>query len=138
INKPSKLCNITTENINKPVVAISSVFKATTAAATATIPTTDTSGKAFTLLSTCLVKTIRIMIPSTIGINTICTMEKNISPAETGSHLLAKINVKKGVKIGASIVDTAVIVTDKAVFPFAKNVITLEAVPPGQQPTKIT
>src|SRR5699024_7172634 len=35
-------------------------------------------------------------------------------------------------------VETVVIATDKATFPLAKNVMTLEAVPPGQQPTRMT
>src|SRR5690625_717261 len=65
-------------------------------------------------------------------------MDINIALIETGNHLLASNNVKDGVKIGAKSVDIAVIVIDNAVFPFAKYVITFEAVQPGQQPTKIT
>ena len=43
----------------------------------------------------------------------------------------------KGVKIGANNVDTVVADTDKGTLPFARKVITLEAVPPGHAPNKI-
>src|SRR5699024_9925206 len=43
-----------------------------------------------------------------------------------------------GVNNGANKVETVVIATDKATFPLAKNVMTFEAVPPGQQPTRMT
>src|SRR5699024_10095698 len=124
--------------MTKPVVAIASLFTATTADATATIPITDTRGNAFTLCSTCFVNNKRTTIPSTIGMRTIRTIEKNILLAETGSYILANYRVKVGVRTGAKIVETAVIVTDKAVFPFAKYVMTFDAVPPGAHPTKIT
>src|SRR5699024_5480465 len=117
---------------------IESLLTDTTAAATATIPTTDTRGRILMLFSTRVVNNTRIIIPKIIGTRTICTIDINISPADTGSHLLANNNVKAGVTIGANTVETAVIVTDRAVFPLAKNVITFDAVPPGQQPTKIT
>src|SRR5699024_593367 len=65
-------------------------------------------------------------------------MDMIMSPADTGNHLLAKSNISAGVKIGAKIVDTAVTATDNAVFPLAKKVMTFDAVPPGQQPTKMT
>src|SRR5699024_6286651 len=56
----------------------------------------------------------------------------------TGSHALASSSVSAGVSTGASTVDTAVAVTDNAVFPFARYVMTLEDVPPGAHPTRIT
>ncbi|GAB3792129.1 hypothetical protein GCM10028868_07150 [Virgibacillus kimchii] len=40
--------------------------------------------------------------------------------------------------IGAKIVDDAVILTDKGVSPLERKVMTFDAVPPGQQPTRIT
>ena len=40
--------------------------------------------------------------------------------------------------MGARRVVQLVIVTDRAVSPRARNVITFEDVPPGQQPTRIT
>src|SRR5699024_10290340 len=128
----------TIKKINKPVVAIFSVLTATTPAATATIPTTETSGNASVALFTCLENKRRTTSPKIIGIKTTWTILINISPADTGNHLLANNKINDGVKIGANKVDTAVTATDKAVFPFAKNVITLEAVPPGQHPTKMT
>ena len=42
-----------------------------------------------------------------------------------------------GVITGASNVETAVIVTDKATLPFAKYVMTFEDIPPGLAPSKI-
>lgn len=42
-----------------------------------------------------------------------------------------------GVKKIASIVETRVKLTDSAKFAFAKKTTTLDAVPPGQQDTKI-
>src|SRR5690625_4349241 len=77
-------------------------------------------------------------MPKTIGIKTICMIDTNMLPADTGSHLLASNNVNAGVNIGASNVDTAVTETDSAVFPFARKVITFDAVPPGPLPTKMT
>ena len=47
-------------------------------------------------------------------------------------------NVMAGVNNGANRVVQDVIVTDNAVFPLAKNVITLDEVPPGHDPTRIT
>ena len=54
------------------------------------------------------------------------------------SILPAKSRKIAGVNSGASKVEADVTATDKATLPRAKKVITLEAVPPGQQPTKIT
>ena len=45
--------------------------------------------------------------------------------------------MSNGVKMGASIVETAVIVTDSARLALARYDITLEAMPLGEQPTKI-
>ena len=45
--------------------------------------------------------------------------------------------MSKGVNRGASMVDMAVIVTDKARFAFARYEITLDAIPLGEQPIKI-
>ena len=43
----------------------------------------------------------------------------------------------KGVKIGANNVETVVADTDNGTLPFARNVITLEAVPPGHALNKM-
>ena len=45
--------------------------------------------------------------------------------------------MKIGVNTGANKVDTVVADTDNGTLPFAKNVITLDAVPPGAAPNKI-
>ena len=46
--------------------------------------------------------------------------------------------MRPGVTSGARMVVQLVMVTDRAVSPRARKVITLEAVPPGQQPTRMT
>ena len=43
----------------------------------------------------------------------------------------------KGVNTGANNVETVVADTDNGTLPFARNVITLEAVPPGHAPNKM-
>src|SRR5699024_9747639 len=113
IARPSTLCKTTTAKTISPSLMILSVLTATTAAATATIPATETSGNAVTLFSTCRWNSKRTIIPSTIGNSTIFTIDINMSPADTGNHLLAKSNVSVGVRIGASNVETVVTVTDK-------------------------
>ena len=54
------------------------------------------------------------------------------------THVPPIYRISKGVTIGAINVDVIVIPTDKGTSPFAIYVITLLAVPPGQQPTNIT
>ena len=56
----------------------------------------------------------------------------------TSTNVPASNQHTTGVSRGASNVDTAVIPTDNAKSPFARYVITFDAVPPGQQPTNIT
>ena len=58
------------------------------------------------------------------------TSTSTVSPAS--SH------TSRGVRIGASKVDVAVIPTDSAKSPLDRYVMTFEAVPPGQHPTRIT
>lgn len=62
-------------------------------------------------------------------------MDLNISRKSTGIHCPASKSRSSGVMIGASKVDTEVIAIDKGTFPFARYTITLEAVPPGTQPS---
>lgn len=50
----------------------------------------------------------------------------------------ANAHIRNGVRRGATMVETAVIPTDRARSPFERYVITFEAVPPGQHPTRIT
>src|SRR5699024_12797966 len=76
--------------------------------------------------------------PATTGINTICTIEMNISINDTGSSALASNKVSIGVIIGASSVETEVAAMDNATLPLARNVITFDDVPPGVHPTRMT
>ena len=57
---------------------------------------------------------------------------------DTLTHVPASRYTNAGVKRGASNVEVIVIPTDSGTSPFAIWVITLLAVPPGQQPTSIT
>ena len=74
-----------------------------------------------------------------IGTNTIFTIDINIGTNWISIEDVAPAynTTNKGVKIGANNVDTVVADTDNGTLPFARNVITLDAVPPGQAPNKI-
>lgn len=76
--------------------------------------------------------------PNEIGRITTCTIDQNILTTSTFIDASAMNHVKNGVSNGATTVDTQVMPTDNARSPFAKYVITLDAVPPGQHPTSIT
>src|SRR5699024_3508506 len=78
------------------------------------------------------------MTPATTGINTICTIEMNISMNDTGSTGLASNNVSSAATTGASIVEIEVAAIETATLPFARNVMTLDEVPPGVHPTRMT
>ena len=60
----------------------------------------------------------------------------NISATENEIAFPIKINVIIGVKIGEITVETAVSDTDNVKSPFARKVITSDAVPPGTVPTR--
>ena len=60
----------------------------------------------------------------------------NISTGLNAIVLPMRINVITGVKIGEITVETAVRDTERATSPFARNVITSDAVPPGTVPTR--
>src|SRR5699024_2624001 len=117
---------------------IFSTLFATTAVSTPIIPITEISGNIPTALSTFVPSRYWTIIPSAIGTSTIWIIEKNIAENDTGSQALASSSVNAGVTIGARRVVTDVAVTDKAMFPFARKVITLLDVPPGEQTTRIT
>lgn len=65
-------------------------------------------------------------------------MLRSIPNVSTCVNVPANNHIRSGVSNGAAIVETAVIPTESARSPFAKYVITLDAVPPGQHPTRIT
>ena len=50
----------------------------------------------------------------------------------------ASTRIARGVMNGAMRVEQAVIETESATFPFAKNAITFEATPPEQEPIRMT
>ena len=77
-------------------------------------------------------------MPVAIGTITTCTMLINMVKMSTSTIVPANAHTNIGVTKGASKVDTVVTPTDRARSPFAKKVITLDAVPPGQHPTSIT
>ena len=77
-------------------------------------------------------------MPMVMGSITTCTMLRNIVIMSTSTIVPAKAHTSIGVTKGASKVETVVTPTDSVKSPFAKYVITLEAVPPGQHPTNIT
>src|SRR5699024_7083574 len=129
---------MTTRNMRSPDWTIASVFAETTAATTPTMPITDTSGNTAMPFSMRSPARYLTTSPKMTGTRTIWTMDTNRSMKDTGSHALASSSVSAGVSTGASTVDNAVAVTDSAVFPFARYVMTLEDVPPGAHPTRIT
>ena len=67
----------------------------------------------------------------------IFTMDMNIGQNAISTVCPAYKTMKIGVNTGANNVDTVVADTDNGTLPFAKNVITLDAVPPGAAPNKI-
>ncbi|OKN71614.1 hypothetical protein AM469_006488 [Pseudomonas aeruginosa] len=73
-----------------------------------------------------------------MGTSTTWRIDRNIAANDTGSQAEASSQTSAGVTSGASRVVTEVIATDRATSPRDSQVITLEAVPPGQQPTRIT
>src|SRR5699024_2247535 len=99
---------------------------------------TETSGIAGTIFSVVLRRINLTIKPRTTGINTTLKTVKNITNSETSSHSRPNKYIIDGLNNGANKVETVVIATDKATFPLAKNVMTFEAVPPGQQPTRMT
>ncbi len=76
--------------------------------------------------------------PSSTGNSTICTMDHAIEPASTGMYSPASHSASTGVSRGASRVETVVIATERATSPLARYDTTFDAVPPGQQPTRMT
>ena len=75
--------------------------------------------------------------PSAIGTITISTIDINMVNGLNVMWFPINNNVISGVKIGDITVEIAVSDTDNARSPFARNVITSDAVPPGTVPTNI-
>src|SRR3990167_11294830 len=124
--------------ISRPDSAILPWLAATTAATMITMLTTDTSGSTSTAWRTRSPSTRCATTPSTIGNSTTCRIDQNNSMNDTGSQAEASSQISAGVSSGARRVVTAAIATDNARSPRASQVITLDDVPLGQQPTRIT
>ena len=73
-----------------------------------------------------------------IGTITIWTIEMNMSAGLKWIWLPINSNVIIGVNIGEITVETAVKETDNATSPFARKVMTSDAVPPGTVPTRMS
>ena len=73
-----------------------------------------------------------------IGTTTILKVERKRLTAGTAINCPAKIDNNKGSIIGARSVERISIETSKATSPPDKKAITLEEVPLGQEPTKMT
>ena len=69
---------------------------------------------------------------------TIWTMDQNMATGLNWMRWPMRTQVKKGVRIGDRSVETVVMVTDRARSPLLIKVMTLDAVPPGQVPTRTT
>ena len=77
-------------------------------------------------------------MPMRMGSSTICTVLLNSAIASTGTYLPASHWVSTGVSTMAAKVLHMVINTDNATCARAMYTTTLEAVPPGQQDTRIS
>src|SRR5690606_8994811 len=75
--------------------------------------------------------------PAASGRMTTCTVLRSRPPAGTSMRLPASTAVSVGVITTASIVDAAVIATDRATSARERNAMTFDAVPPGQPDTRI-
>ncbi len=103
-----------------------------------TIVIVDTSGSALTLAAAWRANRVLTTTPSAIGTITTCTMSRNSDPVLMSIQVPASSDTSAGVASGAIRVETSAIDTPSATSPRARKVITFDAVPLGQQPTRIT
>ena len=75
--------------------------------------------------------------PATTGTMTTCTVSSRRSAVGTSTRCPASKAVSVGVMTTASSVEPAVMVTERATSARARNEMTFEAVPPGQQETRM-
>ena len=73
--------------------------------------------------------------PKSVGNSTSCMVDTASPHASTGMNCPAKRVASAGVMTAAARVDTVVIRTDKATSPPATKVATLDACPPGHDPS---
>src|SRR5688500_3715181 len=129
---------MTATRTSSPAAKMALALPATTATTTVVMARTEIQGRAGSALLTRRGRKSRMTSPSSTGNSTIWTMDHAMEPASTGMYCPASHNANTGVSSGAISVETVVIATDKATSPLARYETTLEAVPPGQQPTRIT
>ena len=79
-----------------------------------------------------------MIAPNNMGIIITFTIVIIIGSNATFTHVPPIYRISKGVTIGAINVDVIVIPTESGTSPLAMYVMTLLAVPPGQQPTNMT
>lgn len=103
-----------------PAASTLSAEPPTTAATTPEIAITEIHGMAGSTGAMTLGSSMRTTRPPTTGISTICRMLMAIAPPSTGMNWPASTSVSAGVRIGASSVDTDVMVTDRAVSALAR------------------
>ena len=101
------------------------------------IITTAKSGETVLILFVAFEKYLFNRIPIRTGSKTTFTVSKNRPQGFTLRREPTKKEVNVGVIIAAKTVEIDVIVTDSAKFTFARKLMTLDAVPPGQQDTRI-
>ena len=124
--------------ISSPDSAMRAWLAATTAATITTMLTTEASGSTSTRAPTRWPSRRWATRPRAMGKSTTCRIDQNSPPKEIGSQVEASSQISAGVSRGASRVVTAAMATDSARSPLASQVMTLDAVPLGQQPTRMT
>ena len=110
----------------------------TTAATIAVMANVENAGKTLLTRLVPFGKNSLTINPKAIGRITTWIMLRNIAIGLTSTVVPTSNQVRNGVMTGASRVDMPVIPTLKARSPPARYVMTLLAVPPGQQPTRAT
>src|SRR5699024_11352658 len=113
-----------------PAVTMLSRLPPTTMHTIAEIAKTEIHGNSGVMASTTLGTNKRTTKPATTGISTTLTMSQAMAPASSGMYCPANHKVNIGVKIGASSVDTEVMVTDTPTSPRARSLTTFADVPP--------
>src|SRR5436305_175634 len=101
------------------------------------IPNMETIGIAYSSHLALLSRYLLNKMPAPIGRITILVMSHIILYISIWIKVPPKNFMSMGVKTGASMVETAVIVIDKARLAFARYDITFEAIPFGEQPIRI-
>lgn len=91
----------------------------------------EISGRVCMVFFICFLKNILMIMFVMIGNNIVCKIEIIKDSGEIGSYFLVNSIIKIGVKIGVNKVEIVVIVIERVVFFFVKNVMILEVVLSG-------